>query len=550
VSLTWTASTDNVGVTGYNVYVGTATTPAATVTGTSATVSGLSAATAYSFTVKARDAAGNLSAASTALGVTTAAAPADSKVTGTAFGTAPWTGCTTCTFDKAFDGNTSTYFDANDATGAYTGIDAGSGKTLTRIRFYPRAANPERMTGGKFQGSNTSSSTGFVDLYTITAQPTVAWQEVSLTGTTAYRYLRYLAPANGYGNVAEIEFYAGGSTADTQAPTVPTGLAASNVTSSSFTLSWAASTDNVGVTGYDVYRGTTLVGSPTTTSFSVTGLSASTAYSMTVRAKDAAGNVSAASSALTVTTSAASTGGTFTLNPTDDTDTQSDVAAGTNANISASQWNHLFLRFALSTVTGSVTSAKLRVYKTSIDAPTLFVNNASTDAWAEGGTKPTLGSQITSTVLTGATGYVEVDVTAKVQAELAGDKVVTFGLSTNLGTWTGFNSRQSTTKPELVIVTAAGARLGTEAAATAGEVQVYPNPAQGILRVKVYAAAAQPVKLALTSARGAHVLSEVRNLQAGENILSVAVDRLPAGLYLLEVGSGAGRLTKKVVIAR
>ncbi|HEX8529896.1 MAG TPA: T9SS type A sorting domain-containing protein, partial [Cytophagales bacterium] len=115
--------------------------------------------------------------------------------------------------------------------------------------------------------------------------------------------------------------------------------------------------------------------------------------------------------------------------------------------------------------------------------------------------------------------------------------------------WTGFNSRQSTTKPELVIVTTGGARLGT-GIETAGEVQVYPNPAQGILRVKVYAAAAQPVKLALTSARGAYVLSEVRNLQAGENTLSVAVDRLPAGLYLLEVGSGTGRLTKKVVIAR
>ena len=49
------------------------------------------------------------------------------------------------------------------------------------------------------------------------------------------------------------------------------------------------------VTGYDVYRGTTLVGTSTTTSYTVTGLTAATAYSFTVRAKDAAGNVSAAS---------------------------------------------------------------------------------------------------------------------------------------------------------------------------------------------------------------------------------------------------------------
>jgi YVTN family beta-propeller protein len=232
------------------------------------------------------------------------------KISGTYFGTTAWTSCTTCTYDKAFDGNTATYFDANDANGAYTGMDAGTARVVTRIRYYPRASEPGRMVGGKFQGSNTSSSTGYVDLYTIPGQPTVAWQEVNLTGTTAYRYLRYLAPNGGYGNVAEIEFYAGGGTADAQAPTVPTSLAASNVTSSSFTLTWTASTDNVGVTGYDVYRGTTLAGSSTTTSFSVMGLSASTAYSMTVRAKDAAGNVSAASSALSVTTSAPPATGT------------------------------------------------------------------------------------------------------------------------------------------------------------------------------------------------------------------------------------------------
>ena len=56
------------------------------------------------------------------------------------------------------------------------------------------------------------------------------------------------------------------------------------------------------VTGYDVYRGTTLVGSSTTTSYTVTGLSAATAYSFTVKAKDAAGNVSSASSSVSATT--------------------------------------------------------------------------------------------------------------------------------------------------------------------------------------------------------------------------------------------------------
>ncbi|MFD8595102.1 cellulase family glycosylhydrolase [Kitasatospora sp. NPDC059646] len=96
----------------------------------------------------------------------------------------------------------------------------------------------------------------------------------------------------------------GGGTGDTQAPSVPGGLTVTGSTASSVSLSWAASTDNTAVTGYDVYRGGTKVASVTGTSYTDSGLSASTAYSYTVRAKDAAGNVSAASAAVTATTSA------------------------------------------------------------------------------------------------------------------------------------------------------------------------------------------------------------------------------------------------------
>jgi len=107
-----------------------------------------------------------------------------------------------------------------------------------------------------------------------------------------------------------------GPSGDTTAPTVPTNLAASNVTSNSATLTWTASTDNVAVTGYDVLRapgasgGTfTVIASPTTTTFTDTGLTASTTFRYQVRAKDAAGNLSAASTAVPVTTLAGTGGG-------------------------------------------------------------------------------------------------------------------------------------------------------------------------------------------------------------------------------------------------
>ncbi|MEK4355766.1 glycosyl hydrolase family 18 protein [Paenibacillus sp. FSL M7-1455] len=101
----------------------------------------------------------------------------------------------------------------------------------------------------------------------------------------------------------------GGGTTDTQAPTMPTNLAVTGTTSSSVSLSWTASTDNVGVTGYDVYQGTSKVMTVAGTTATVTGLSASTAYTFRVAAKDAAGNVSPQSAAVTATTQSGSGGG-------------------------------------------------------------------------------------------------------------------------------------------------------------------------------------------------------------------------------------------------
>ncbi len=102
-------------------------------------------------------------------------------------------------------------------------------------------------------------------------------------------------------DVSNTNFTITSGVVDTVAPTAPT-LTASGTTQTSTNLSWSGATDNVAVTGYDVYRGTTLLGSTASTTFAVTGLTASTTYSFTVRAKDAAGNVSVASNSVSVTT--------------------------------------------------------------------------------------------------------------------------------------------------------------------------------------------------------------------------------------------------------
>jgi chitodextrinase len=95
------------------------------------------------------------------------------------------------------------------------------------------------------------------------------------------------------------------SVPDTTPPSVPTNLQSSNVTSSSLTVTWSASTDNVGVAGYQIFRNGAEVGATSTTSYADTGLVASTTYVYTVAAYDASGNVSTQSQQLTVTTAAA-----------------------------------------------------------------------------------------------------------------------------------------------------------------------------------------------------------------------------------------------------
>jgi endonuclease I len=94
-------------------------------------------------------------------------------------------------------------------------------------------------------------------------------------------------------------------TSDAQAPTAPANLVSTSKTTSSISLSWNGSTDNTAVTGYNVYINNVLKITVTGLTTTISGLAASTTYSFFVKAKDAVGNLSVASTTLNVTTSAA-----------------------------------------------------------------------------------------------------------------------------------------------------------------------------------------------------------------------------------------------------
>jgi chitodextrinase len=261
-TVSWTAATDNVGVSGYlvlrnGVQVGTTA-------ATSYSDSGLTPSTTYSYAVKAQDAVGNTSAASTALPVTTTPA----------------------------GGNTATVYYRNTANWATVNIHyAPNGDVWTTV---PGIAMDAACTGWKSKVVQLGSANGLQAVFNNGAG---TWDN---HGGANYALGTGISAVNA-GAVTTANPCTGG---DTTAPSIPAGLASSNVTGQSATLSWTAATDNVGVTGYNVLRNNVQVATTATTSFSDTGLSPGTTYSYAVQAYDAAGNTSAAGGALPVTTPA------------------------------------------------------------------------------------------------------------------------------------------------------------------------------------------------------------------------------------------------------
>jgi hypothetical protein len=135
-------------------------------------------------------------------------------LTGTTIGTAGSYETQGNTIANVFDGNLSTFFDAPTSSGAWVGLDLGSPEMVTQVAFAPRNSNwsgfADRMIGGEIQASNSASfSSGVVTLYTITSTPAAGvLTTATLSNRTAYRYYRYIGPANSYCNIAELELFA------------------------------------------------------------------------------------------------------------------------------------------------------------------------------------------------------------------------------------------------------------------------------------------------------------------------------------------------------
>ncbi|RZJ51376.1 MAG: T9SS type A sorting domain-containing protein [Chryseobacterium sp.] len=185
---------------------------------------------------------------------------------------------------------------------------------IARMYFYFATRYENTVAGysyAMFNGtSNQVFTTAFLNLLlTWNAQDPVSAREIARNNAVYGRQ----GNRNPYIDHPEYVNQIWGGTSgsgDTTAPSTPTSLASTAKTATSISLSWTASTDNVGVTGYDVYANSVLKTTVSGTTATITGLTASTSYSIYIKAKDAAGNASASSSTITITTN--SSGGTGT----------------------------------------------------------------------------------------------------------------------------------------------------------------------------------------------------------------------------------------------
>jgi YVTN family beta-propeller protein len=421
IDLTWSASNDNVGgsgLAGYRIYRDGGSTPIATVTTTSYSNTGLTANTSYSYQVRAYDNAGNESASSSTATATTPAAPTWSSgdigavaaagsftdngtsltITGSgadiwgtadefqfAYRTLNGDGTMTARVTSITNGNVWSKVglmvrESSAANSRHGTIYIGAGKGAS---FQYRVNN-----GGSSAGDNGDGVLTIPRWIRIQRQGNVVigffspdgvtWTQrgtVTLTGlpTSVLIGVAYTSHADGTIGSATLDNVSITTSAppppDTTAPSVPANLQATAVSTSRIDLTWSAATDTggSGLAGYRIFRngGATPIATVTTTSYSDTGLAASTQYTYTVRAVDGATNVSADSTAASATTQSP---------PAPDT-TPPSVPA--NLQATAVSTSRIDLTWSASTDAGGSGLANYRVFRNGGATPIATVTTTS-----------------------------------------------------------------------------------------------------------------------------------------------------------------------------
>ncbi len=474
VDLAWQASTDNTGVAGYDVFrdgVWIATTGTNSYSDNTVQLS-----STYSYYVIAFDGPGNRSPSSDPVIVVMPQGliltPTDDAY------------IRQDRPDNNFGSSTRLNADNKPVTDfllkfSITGVGTN---TVQSAKLRLRNVDGSNM-GGAFYGAlsnnwneatitwNNAPAAGPTLLGTLGAVSNGNWYEINITplvtgdGTVTIRVKSTSTNGAGYSssegaNVPQLVVLFTGSCTDCQPPSQPQNLTAIAVSGTQVDLSWNASTDNTGVTGYDIFRNSAKIATVGggTTSYPDNSVSPGTSYTYVVVAFDAAGNRSPASSSASVTTPG---GLVLTFIPTDDASIEaaspdSNFGATSTLEVDANSLQNFLIKFSVTGIgSGTVVSAKLRLFNvnpsgvggsfyrvadTTWTETTVTWNNApSADATA----LASLGAVSTGT-------WYEVDVTALI----TGDGIFSLRGTSTSSDGADYSSKEGANVPQLVITLA------------------------------------------------------------------------------------------------
>jgi chitodextrinase len=394
-TISWSASSDNVGVIGYKVYNGTTlvgtTTVGVTPNATSLALSGLVSGSSNSITVVALDIAGNKSTASTALTVNLLDVVAPSvpsgfatfNVTQSGF-TVSWTASTDNRAVRSYNVYRNGTYVATVGTNRYTftglttsttynisvlAIDTSNNRSIQSAPFAVTTSTPPDVTAPSIPSGLTTTSvssnrilltwtpstdnigiTGYNVYVNNVYVKTVTAAQTDLTGLTQLTtYSIEVQALDAAKNRSLRSTLLVVTTRDGLAPSVPSGLASGSITRNGFRVSWTAATDNVAVANYNVYRNGAYVATtgPTTTSYTFSNLPFNETHQVRIMAIDASGNKSAQSTALSVAT-------TFVVDP---------IAPSAPTNVTSSNVTKTGLRVTWTAATDNVAVRNYNLYR-------------------------------------------------------------------------------------------------------------------------------------------------------------------------------------------
>jgi len=438
------------------------------------------------------------------------------------------------------------------AVSGYTGtvfepIDAFKGD-IARMYFYFATRYENTVAGysyAMFNGtSNQVFSTAFLNmLLQWHANDPVSAREIARNNAI---YARQGNRNPFIDNPQYVNLIWGGGTGDTTPPSVPTSLTSPSKTSTSVSLAWNASTDNVGVTGYEVYRSTTLVATVTTPSYTVTGLTANTTYSFSVKAKDAAGNKSASSSTLAATTNSAA--------PVRSDLYLSEYVEGSSNNKALEIKNETGMSISLSSYV---------IKKQTNGAGSWSTGLALSGTLGNGGKYVIVNSSISSVCY--STSSANLSTSATEMAFNGNDAIGLFKNGTLIdviGTFNGgtanfaadatLRRKTTATAPKATYSAAdwdvygidACTGLGNRVASTNfgnDNFQIYPNPSNGVFKIDFFGV--EKYNLEIYTAVGRRVYSQPDTQQQDYDL-----SHLPKGVYILRIGTLEKTITKKIII--